>query len=84
MPSISIPSVPTAAMETGRAQMSNYTANTLTIYSNGDWCVFRPYATGVDTGPAHYGQKPRGCDADTQAEYYGRAGFVIDDRRAAQ
>jgi hypothetical protein len=59
----------------------NDTTPTLEVYPNGDWCVFRPYATGVDTGPAHYGKKPHGCDADTQISYYARAGFRINDMR---
>jgi hypothetical protein len=57
--------------------------NTLQIYPNGDWCVFRPYATGCDTGPAHYGEKPYGCDADSMIPFYRTAGFVIDDQRLA-
>lgn len=56
-------------------------ANELRIYPNGDWCVFRPHATGVDTGPAHYGRKPPGCDADSQIAFYRRAGYTITDQR---
>lgn len=55
--------------------------STLHIEPNGDWWVERRHATGCDVGPAHYGRKPPGCDADTQIAFYARAGFEIDDRR---
>lgn len=57
--------------------------NELRIYPNGDWCVFRRHATGVDTGPAHYGTKPQGRDADSQIDFYRRAGYTINDQRVA-
>jgi len=53
----------------------------LRIYPNGDWCVFRPHATGCDTGPAAYGAKPHDRTANAVLPFYRSAGFVIDDQR---
>jgi hypothetical protein len=64
--------------------MTTSRKDTLIIYPNGDWMVERPHATGSDFGPAHYGTKPQGRDADTQIAFYRKAGFLIDDRRASE
>jgi len=60
---------------------------TLVINRHG-WCVYKPYATGVDTGPARFVAR-RGDQwtdemrrefTDTILPYYTRAGYEIKGR----